>query len=440
MGRRRSDPSQWLKCSAVGLATLAGLAGSISAEALAGEAVPVGGTFAVTPARRYVVARPPASLVPSTLSNTTQDVLRVRVYPVLLSQLSSGEFAFDPSSSELDGARALLAVGPTSFTLAPGDSRHVGLRWRRLPPHAREAAVGVIYQAVPVRHRGPVQVVERLLGVNILRLPGHYRQSGRLSGLHVTQPKPGTLRFTLAVANSGQAVAGPSHLSLTIRGRDGALLYRHRLTGDIVLPGVTRGFVQDLPRRLPAGAYTARAHLAFGSSHRLAAASDFRLVGPNELPSWNLQVGPLVAQGSVGQSAQVNASLKNTGTAAGSTKLRLKLYRLIDGNPQQQPIATRQVEVNSLAPAHSRRLRSGIGHLRKGSYRLVASYEDSTGTPRTLVADFQAHQPLGLIPSLRRISVEHALLIPALLLLAFGASIVLLFVRERQLRRTRGSR
>jgi hypothetical protein len=434
-GRRSSSPHWLPRCGVVGLLVLLGLSNLVSASALAGEGVPVDGTFSVTPARRYVVARPPLSLTRSTLANTTQVTLMVRVYPVLLSQLSSGAFAFDPTAVQLVAARRVLAVGPTRFTLPPGASRQVGLRWRGLPARVREAAVGLVYQAVPVQKGSPVHVVERLLGVNILRLPGHYRQTGRVSAIHVTQLKPGTLRFTVAVANTGQAVAGPSHLVLTVRRRSGALLLRRRLASDIILPGVTRSFVLDLPHRLAAGAYVARVHVAFGSSHRLAIASAFRLVGPNQLPTDHLQIGPLVAEGSVGSSAQVKAALSNTGTAAGSAKVQLSLYRLTAGASAQQPIATRRVAIASLAPAQRRQLKSGLGHLRAGSYRLVASYEDADGIPRTLVADFQAHQPLGLIPRLRRISVEHALLIPALLLLSLTGCIALLLVRERQLKR-----
>jgi hypothetical protein len=433
--RRLVSPHRLLRCGLVGLLVLLSLSGLAATGALAGEGVPVGGTFSVTPARRSVVARPFVSLAPSTLANTTQATLMVRVYPVLLSQLPSGAFAFDPTAPQLAAARRVLAVGPTRFTLPPGASRHVGLKWRGLPDHAREAAVGVVYQAVPIQQGSPVRVVERLLGVNILRLPGHYRQTGRASAIHVTQLKPGTLRFTVGVANTGQAVAGPSHLVLTVRKRSGALLLKRRLASDIVLPGVTRSFVLDLPHHLPLGAYVARAHVAFGSSHRLAVSSAFRLVGPNQLPTYSLQIGPLVAEGSVGSSAQVKAALSNTGTAAGSAKVQLDLYRLTDGASAQQPIATRRVAIGSLAPAQRRQLKSGLGHLRAGSYRLVASYEDADGVPQTLVADFKAHQPLGLIPRLRSISVEHALLIPALLLLALAGCVLLLLVRERQLKR-----
>jgi hypothetical protein len=426
-----------LACVPVVFAVSAGL--TAAQPAAASVAVPLGGTFSITPARRYIVARPPVSLAPTTVANTTSGTLRVQVFPVLLGQMPSGAFTFEASTPALTAARSVLGVGPTSFTLTPGASRRVWLRWRRLPSHARIANAGVVYQATPARGTATVRIVERLLGVNVLRLPGRYRYSGRLLGVHVTQPEPGILQLGLSVRNTGQAVATPSRLALTVRSRSGTLFVNRRLEGDIVLPGASRTFVLDVDRRLPAGAYVARAHMAFGSSHGQAAAIPFELVGPDELPASRLALGPLVAHGSIGGTAEVSAALKNTGTAAGDTSIDLSLYRLAGGVPGAHPIAIRRLTVDSLAPRAIRRLRSGLGELRAGTYRLLASYEDSTGTPQTLVADFQAQRRLGTIALLRAFSTEHALLIPALLLLLCIGSVTLLLLRERQLKRALGA-
>jgi hypothetical protein len=164
----------------------------------------------------------------------------VQVFPVLLGQALSGAFTFETSAFALAAARDVLGVGPTSFTLTPRASRRVGLRWRRLPSHARIADVGVVYQATPAAGAGAVRIVERLLGVDVLKLPGQYRRSGRLLGVHVAQIEPGALQIGLRVRNTGQAVAGPSRLVLTVRGRSGGLLVNRSMEGDIVLPGATR--------------------------------------------------------------------------------------------------------------------------------------------------------------------------------------------------------
>ncbi|HEX3693463.1 MAG TPA: hypothetical protein VHU13_08975 [Solirubrobacteraceae bacterium] len=348
--------------------------------------------------------------------------------------MPSGAFSFDPSPAGILSAQRVLDAGPASFKLAPGASRRVDLRWRGLPANARTANVGVIYQATPPTGPAPVQIVEQLLGVNILRLPGHYRLTGQLTGVHVAQVKPGTLRFTLSIDNTGQAVVGPSRLVLTIRDQYGALLLNRRLHTDIVLPGATRDFTLDVKHQLSVGRYTVRGHAAFGASHRLAAMDNFELVGPNELPTSEVQIGPLIGRGAIGESAQVAATLRNVGTQAGNTAVDVSLYRLTDGVPGQRPVATRRIVTEFVAPGKTSGLRSDIGRLHGGTYRLVASYYDSSGIPQTLVSDFQAQRQLGILAQLRSFDSEHLLLIPSLLILVGGVAIALLLIRERRLK------
>jgi hypothetical protein len=428
---KRRDPSAARRrcaCAIAGLIALAGLVDSHTAHATVGT--PLEGAFSITPARRYIVARPPVQVATTRVANTTTGTLQVRVFPVLLGQLPSGAFTFDPSAPELLAAAQVLGAGPTSFSLPPGASRNVGLLWRQLPPNARIADMGVVYQATPAQSHSQVRIIERLLGVDLLKLPGHYSLTGMLTSLHVTQIKPRVLRFLLSVRNTGQAPVGPSRLVLTVRNQHGALLLSRALLGDVVLPGTTRNFVVDTTRPLPAGRYAMRGHLAIGSSHHLASMSSFELVGPNKLPTPQLEMGPLLAQGTTGEGAQVSAALKNTGTAAGATTIDLSLYRLFNGIPRRAAAARRLLAIDPLAPGRSRRLKADLGRLQQGTYRLVASYNNPDGTTETLVADFQAQQPLGLLARLRSFSTEHALLIPLLLLLLNAGTITLL-LRER---------
>jgi hypothetical protein len=389
--------------------------------AVAAIATPLGGSFSITPARRYVTGRLPLTLAATRVANTTQSVLDVRVVPVLLTQLPSGAFAYQLSSQALRAAQRVLTVSQRSFVLAPAGSNAVLLRWRRLPRGARTAAVGVIYQATPAAGGTPVRIVEQLLAVNILRLPGAYRSSGQLAAVHVSQAKPRTLRFVLDVRNSGQAVAGPSRLVLTIHGGGGRRLLIRQLTPDIVLPGATREFTLNLAHQLPAGSYTTIGHMAFGSSHDLSAEASFQLVAPNELPTSQLRLGPLTAQGTVDHDAHIAAQAQNTGNAPGALHVRLALYRLSGGAQATWPIATRTVTTQTLAPGAKHELREQLGRLRPGTYELLASYR-TDGSPQTLAADFQAQRPLDLLAELRSVSREHALLLPGLLLLVCGAA------------------
>jgi hypothetical protein len=431
---RRSSISDWRRraytCAGLALASCLLMPGPAGASV----GVRLDGTFSITPARHFLIAVPPARLAPTEVANTTQDTMQVRVFPVLLDQAPSGAFTFDSSTAGVSAARSVLSVGPGSFNLAPGASRRVGLLWHGLPANTRAANVGVIYQAIPPAGPSPVRIVEQLLGVNILRLPGHYRFTGRLTGVHVTQSKPRALRFTLSVQNTGEAVVGPSRLVLTLRDRYGTLLLQRQISTDIVLPGATRDFAVDIGQVLPTGQYTVRGHAAFGSSHRLAAIDHFELVGPDELPTSQLRVGSLTARGDIDRGAKVDATLQNTGTAAGNIAIDLSLYRLTNGIPGQRPIATRHLMTGLLAPGRSSRLASDVGRLGQGTYRLTAFYQDSSGIPQTLVADFEAQRPLGILAQLRGFEREHLLLAP-LLLLVSAVLIIPMLIRERRLKR-----
>lgn len=417
------------------LVVLAALA-VLPEAASAGVVAPVDGSFSITPARRYVVARPSVALAPTRVSNTTPETMKVRVIPVLLGQQSSGAFDFGTTPAELAAARRLLGAGPTRFTLRPGAVREVALRWRRLAPGARTAHLGVIYQAVPVGQKTRMRIVEQLLNVNLMRLPGRYRVLGSLTGLHVSQARPRVLALTLGVHDGGDVFAKPSHMTISIRSA-GKTVLRRSLRPDIVLPGVTREFVLDVTHVLPPGHYTAIGRARLGTSRKLVTSTSFTLTGPNELPASEVHVGRLIAAGEVGGRANVSAAVSNSGTAAGGTRIKLDLYRLEKGVPATQPIASGHLDTTQLGPGGRMQVKGELGRLRKGTYRLLASYRSSAGAPQTLVVDFQAHQTPQLLARLRGAIREHLLLIPGLLLLLDVVLLVTLLLRERSLKRAR---
>jgi hypothetical protein len=402
--------------------------------AAASVATRLGESFSISPARRTVVARPPVTLSSTRVANTTEAALQVRVYPALLSQTPSGAFTFNASPTELARAERVLQATPSSFELAANTARQVTLRWRSLPRGARTAAVGVVYQATLPREGAPVRAVERLLGLDILELPGSYRVRDALTGLHVAQQAPHVLRFTADVRNTGQAVAGPRRLELTIRDRRHTRLVGSPIATDIVLPGASRDFSVDLAHRLPAGRYTAYARMEYGTSGRESGSLAFTLAGANALTAPHLQVGPLTARGTVGAGAQITAMLANTGTAAAHPVIELRLLRLAGGT-HNGPLAHLRVDPSALAPGARRRLYISLGRLQRGTYMLSASYEDANGTPQTLVADFQAQPVVGILTRARQWLEQHPLLAP---LLTLGLSLLLigvLLARIRQLER-----
>jgi hypothetical protein len=294
----------------------------------------------------------------------------------------------------------------------------------------------MLYEAVPSSGPDSVRLVERLLGVNVLRLPGRFLVRGAPASVGVFQAKRGVLQFRLGVHNTGQAVAGPKRLTLIVDRQRGGRVLRQSVAGDIVLPGATRDFVMDVSRRLPAGSYTADERIVFGAGHTVGKSILFNLTGPNELPSPRLQVGPLVAHGTVGGQARLEAPISNAGTASSSpTSLELSLFRLLDGVPGAHPIATRRLTLARLGSGKHERVSASLGRLSRGTYSLVASYRDSTGAPQTYVADFAAQPHLGVFAWLRRFLSDHLLIAPLTVLFLAMVLVVALLARQQRLSR-----
>jgi hypothetical protein len=416
----------------IAFACLAVLSGAAPADA--STATPVNGMFSITPARRYVVARPPVELAASTVANGTQAALEVEAIPVLLSQSPSGAFAFSDEAAQVREAGSILGIAPRRFRLAPGGSREVSLRWRRLPAHVRAANLGVVYQAVPLSGGGAVHVVEQLLSVDLLRLPGRYRISGAISAMHVGEPNRGSLSIGIDAENTGNAFATPRSVELSVYDSANRRVVHRSIAPDVVLPGDEREFALELEHRLRAGRYRAVARMRFGRS-RARRSISFRLVAGGRLPAPNVELGPLSASGSAGGQATVSAAIHNAGTAAGGTKVKLALYRLRDGEPSGSPLATRTLAVVALRSGESKHVHAQLGKLDSGTYRLVGSYTDAGGAPQKLVADFDAAAGPSVLARLASFSREHALLIPAGLLTLIAVLLALALLRVRSVRR-----
>lgn len=334
--------------------------------------------------------------------------------------------------SPVSASAAQATTLPARFSLPPGTSERVTLVWRHMRPHRRTVSIGVIYAAVPSSSAGPVKIVERLLGVDILRLPGHYRASGALTGVHVTQAPKGMLRLALAARNTGDIAITPRKLTLAVRHSDGARVLIKRLRPDVVLPNATREFAIDLKRELPPGGYVTVAHMSLSGGKASTVSVPFHVARRGQLPSADPVVGVIHASGQVGEQAEVTASVRNAGTAEGFQSIYLRLYRLSDGLPGREPVATRTLRSGRLAAGRRKGLRAGLGRLRPGAYRLLATYEDSAHRRRTVIADFEALQPAGMLDRLRQISREHSLLIPGLLIVALCGLAVVMLLRERR--------
>jgi hypothetical protein len=414
----------------------------VSLLVLAAPSVPAGvaqatpsGTFSISPSRRDLVGRPPATLVPTKVSNTTQDSYDVRVFPVLLRQDLSGAFQFDETPRPLTEARNILPVSPSHFLLAPGRSRDVALRWELLRPGARAAYVGVVFQGLPRLKGGrSVPVISRLLSINFLRLPGHYQSNGIFTALHAVQFAPRVLRILPRVRNTGNIVDSPQHGRLSISDSTGRRVYKTSWTGDVILPRAERDFPIDVHQLLPAGRYTARAVMSFGADRRAVVATAFKLVGPNQLAAPDVKINDFAAHGEIGGPAHVSGHLQSTGTAPAILDLTLSLFRVRGGRAGAKPLTSKQLHFSALAPGSTRSL--GVDLTRRlagGEYHVVAQYTDPTGAPQQLTSDFAASPHRSLFDRVRRFLDRHRWLI--LLVISSFAVAGLVFRLLRRQRR-----
>jgi P pilus assembly chaperone PapD len=433
MALRVTSRGRTLGLAALAICILALDAGSVPTARAQGSA---DGTFSITPSRRDLVGRPPLTLVPTRVSNTTQDSYDVRVFPVLLTQNLTGAFQFDESPRPLDAARRILSASPVRFRLAPGASRDVRVRWELLPLDARAAYIGVIFQGQRVLKSGQsVPVISRLLSVNFLRLPGHYHPKGAFTALRALQAAPRVLRLLPRVKNTGDVIASPRNARLAIHDASGHTVYKTSWKGDVVLPGAQRDFPVEVRRVLPAGRYTAQAVMSFGARRRAEISTAFTLVGPNRLPTPGVDVRDFAAHGDIGHVAHVSGHVLSTGTSPASLDLRLSLFRLTGGQASAKPIATRRARFSALAPKTRRDLDVDLGRsLAKGQYRVVASYTDATNAPHQLTSDFEATRHRGFFDRLHLFFDRHRLAIVLVIVaIVLGLLVFLLLRRQRRL-------
>jgi hypothetical protein len=413
------------------LAACGALATAAGAALLPGP--PTG--FGITPARRHVVGYPAMALSPTTVTNRTPTSYRVTVFPALLTQDLSGAFEFVPTARNLSDSKVVLSAWPSSFTLQPGQSRQVGLRWNLLPLGRKWVAIGVVFQGVPQGQGTPVHVITRLLSVNFLRLPGVADIQGAFTRLYAQQYGARALELLARVKNSGDRFWAPSDGQLVVRDRKGRVVLRQRWTGDVVLPGASRDFPILIRKVLPAGTYTATVSMTFG--HRRRRSTTFTLVAPNRLPSPALTIRHLNASGTANSPARVTADVVSSGTAPASVAIDLYLSSA-NQVPGQAATATARVVYRALAAGRVAHLSRPLGRaLKTGRYRVTAHWVDPMGLPHVLQVAFSATPQRSFWEEGWGHLKRHAVLFGGLLLLFMMAAMAFLahrmIARERQI-------
>jgi competence ComEA-like helix-hairpin-helix protein len=347
------------------------------------------GQFSITPARRDLSGRPPSNLGATTVSNTTDGPIKVKVFPALLTQGLDGAFDVLEEPRDLREAGLILSASPTDFTLAPGTNRHVALRWNLLPRTERAVFLGIVFQGIQLNQQNqPVNQINRLVSVTFLRVPGRYDRSGRITGLRGEQAGPRKLQFLTKVNNTGELVDQPRATQFAIRDKTGDVVFHSAWAGDIILPGAEREFPVDVKKVLPKGDYTAISKMRFGTSESRVE-EPFTLVGPNELPTTKITVKSLAANATLGEDVVTVSDVVNEGTQAGDVTLSLTLQRLHGATLDETPIGAKRVPVEGVKAGEERSVNVTFPPVPAGRYRVTLRYRDPAGDLQTLTADFE---------------------------------------------------
>ena len=392
------------------------------------------GAFGIQPARRQVVGSPGIALTPTTVSNTTSSPYEITVFPALLTQNLSGAFDFDSSSRNLHDSKLVLTATPDRFTLQPGQVTQVALHWNLLPLDKKSVAIGVIFQGVPQGQTATVHVIARLLSVNFLRRPGPAVTTGTFTGLYAEQFAPHALRLLARVKNTGQTFVSPSSGELQIRDATGRTVYRRPWAGEPILPGAQVDFPIDVKQQLPAGHYTATVTMDFGGLR--SRSTTLVLVGPNQLPTPGILIRGFNASGTVGSPARLVATILSDGTAPASVKLHLFLGAA-GSVPGNAALASSSLAYRALAPGSVSHLSRSLGKpLRKGSYRAILTWNDPTGAPHMLEADFTTTASRSFLQQLWAFISDNGGIFIGLVILALLLAIAFLMqhMRRRQRR------
>ncbi len=351
---------------------------------------PTPGTFSISPADHEVTGHPGLVLSPTTVGNTTGQPLGVRVIPVLLHQTRSGAFTYGASPAQLRAARRIVAVSTRRFSLGGQDHQVVLERWR---PGARNRAayVGVLFRTgVGAGSRG-VHTVEQLLGLDLLAVPGTAPAAGRLTGVSMSDAAAHRLRATVSVRNVGRTYGTPSRVTVDIRRAGGRSVSRVVMTPGVILPGVTRDFVSELPSQLAAGRYVAVATVTLnGASHTRRVG--FRVAAGGLLPATSLVPGAIEAHGSPGRPALVTIPLRNAGTRTGAPRGTVTIMHLSHGLPVGRAVARAPLSAPPIAPGRAGIARVRLGHLRQGVYEAIVHYAAPVAATQPGLVDFVARR------------------------------------------------
>ena len=389
------------------------------------------GLLGISPPRRIVVAKPPVTLRPTLVQNTTDQTFKMTAFPALLTQRLDGSFDFDRSPRALRAAQLILDVGPKKFDLPSNRQINIKFRWANLPLGTRAVYTGLVVTGVPKgKPTSAVSSILRLLGTNFFRLPGPYRSSGTIVSVRGEQAAPRQLRFLTRVKNTGEVADSPKRGVTVIEDSGGRVRARLPWTSGVILPRYQREFPVLLKKVLPAGHYTAISSMTFGRpAKRSVKRWPFTLTGPNELPTRKLALLAVGLSGNVGDPAHVTATVKNTGTATSPVVLKIRLDRIALAEQKEIRVATLRKAVGTLGVGKSGTYSFDVGKLEQASYRGTFVVGDGRVDFDQRTANLTPRKPSGFFA---RIWNSLKGILPWLLLLLALLAIIFLLLRRRR--------
>lgn len=246
------------------LASIA-LVASLATPDAAMSAPPAQPSLSVSPAITELQGQPPIGLPSLVVHNTTGRTLRVRAYPVLVSQALDGGLV--PKLERPARARAgrTFRVWPPSFVLAPGATIQLTERWMRRPAQSWGSWAAILIDAVPTGRHPRIRL--RLLQALLMTIPTAPRPSARIVSLDRRPNAKRTLAFAVRVANTGKVHAWVTTASVALRriGARGVVLLTTPLPR-VVLPHATRQVPLTAIKRLSPGRYRALVTIRVGTT------------------------------------------------------------------------------------------------------------------------------------------------------------------------------
>jgi competence ComEA-like helix-hairpin-helix protein len=389
------------------------------------------GLLGISPPRRIVVARPPVTLRPTLVQNTTDQTFKVTVFPALLTQRLDGSFDIDTTPRDLRAAQLILDVGPAKFELPPNRQINIHFRWVNLPRGTRAVYTGLVVTGVPKgKPTSAVSSILRLLGTNFFRLPGPYHSSGTIVSVRGEQAAQRQLRFVTRVKNTGQVADTPKRGVTVVEDSSGRVRARLPWTSGVILPRYQREFPVLLKKVLPAGHYTAVSSMTFGRpAHRSVKRWPFTLTGPNQLPTRKLVLSSVALSGNVGDPAHVTATVKNTGTAPSPVVLKIALDRVAVAAQREVRVDALRKAVGTLGVGKSATYSFDMSKLEKASYRATFVAGDGRADFDQRTANLTPRAASGFFARIWN-SLEDVL--PWLLLFLALLAILFLLLRRRR--------